>query len=91
MYVKPNRQTPDPDRGGYLAPEGRNVEASPYWLRRIADGDVSECDPPAAAPPPDPSADLPPPAPAHATEPAIAGSSVSGPSSTRNSRKGPQP
>lgn len=88
MYVKPNRQTPDPERGGYLANAGREVEQSPYWLRRIADGDVSEADPPAPPPPPEPP---PPPAPTPTTEPASAGSSVSGTRSTSKSRKGPQP
>jgi len=47
MYVKPQHDhVPDPDRGGYLAPVGRQVEASPYWWRRVADGDVIEADPP---------------------------------------------
>ncbi|CAG0966883.1 hypothetical protein MTYP_01042 [Methylophilaceae bacterium] len=42
MRIKPasGRQVPDPDKGGYLPPEGRNVEPNLYWLRRIADGDV---------------------------------------------------
>lgn len=56
MFVKPNHDhCPDPERGGYLAAEGREVEASQYWLRRIADGDVREADPPAAAPAPAPA------------------------------------
>lgn len=44
MNVKPieGRQVPDPARGDVLPPEGRNVEPSQYWLRRIADGDVVE-------------------------------------------------
>lgn len=46
MYVIPIRQTPDPDRGGYLPEAGRNVEPSPYWLRRVAEGDVRKGDPP---------------------------------------------
>lgn len=87
MYVKPNRPTPDPERSGYLPDDGRTVEPTPYWLRRIADGDVTEVKPP--APPPA----GPPPAqhPDQTEEPADAGSSVSGPRSTRNLRKGPQP
>lgn len=42
MYVKPveGRQVPDPDKGGLLPAEGRVVEATTYWLRRVADGDV---------------------------------------------------
>lgn len=47
MFVKPvpGRQVPDPDRGGYLSPDGRTVEASQYWLRRLSDGDVIEAQP----------------------------------------------
>lgn len=36
------RQVPDPEKGGFLPPKGRKVEATAYWLRRIADGDVVE-------------------------------------------------
>jgi hypothetical protein len=36
-------------RGDVLPPEGRNVEPTQYWQRRIADGDVVEASPPAAA------------------------------------------
>lgn len=48
MFVKPveGRQVPDPDRGGFLPPEGRNVEPHQYWLRRLADGDVTESNQP---------------------------------------------
>lgn len=53
MYVKPTHDhVPDIDRGGYLAADGRDVEASQYWLRRLQDGDVTEAAPPAAAPAP---------------------------------------
>lgn len=47
MMVKPNtgRQVPDPERGGYLPPDGREVEANVYWLRRLEDGDVIEITP----------------------------------------------
>jgi hypothetical protein len=47
MLVKPvsGRQVPDPEKGGFLPPEGRAVEATTYWLRRLADGDVVEVDP----------------------------------------------
>lgn len=52
MYLKPvsGRQVPDPDKGGMLPPAGRHVVPHQYWLRRIADGDVVESDPPPAAP-----------------------------------------
>lgn len=44
MKLKPlkGRSVPDPARGDLLPADGRNVEPSPYWLRRIADGDVKE-------------------------------------------------
>jgi hypothetical protein len=44
MYVKPvsGRQVPDPEKGGYLPEEGREVEPNVYWLRRMQDGDVTE-------------------------------------------------
>jgi hypothetical protein len=44
MLVKPvsGRQVPDPEKGGFLPPEGRAVEATTYWLRRLAEGDVAE-------------------------------------------------
>lgn len=77
MYIKPNRPTPDPELGGYVPDDGRNVEHTPYWLRRVRDGDVSEADPPTP----------PPAAAAHPQEPADdAGSPVSAPAKT--TRKG---
>jgi hypothetical protein len=91
MYVKPNRPTPDPERGGYLADAGRTVEATPYWLRRLADGDVREADPPAHEPEPPPRAPDQAHAAAPAQEPAAAGSVVSGPRTSSKSSKGPQP
>ena len=44
MHVKPipGRQVPDPEKGGYLPPEGRNVEPTAYWLRRLRDKDVTK-------------------------------------------------
>lgn len=47
MYLKPTQgtQVPDPVRGDVLPPEGRNVEPTQYWQRRIADGDVVEASP----------------------------------------------
>lgn len=46
MFVtpKPDRQVPDPERGGYLSPDGREVEKTPYWLRRVNDEDVDVVD-----------------------------------------------
>lgn len=54
MYVKPTegRTVPDPARGDALPPEGRPVEPSQYWHRRIADGDVVEAVPQEQAPAP---------------------------------------
>jgi hypothetical protein len=42
MFVKPlkGRSVPDPARGDLLPVEGRNVEESSYWFRRLAAGDV---------------------------------------------------
>lgn len=51
MFVKPTHDhVPDPDRGGYLAADGRDVEESQYWLRRLQDGDIVQAEPPAAKP-----------------------------------------
>lgn len=48
MYIKPvqGRQVPDPDKGGFVPPEGREVTPHQYWLRRLNDGDVIETEPP---------------------------------------------
>ena len=57
MFVKPREgvQTRDPVLRDMLPPEGREVQPDPYWLRRIADGDVEEAEqpPPPPAPAPD--------------------------------------
>lgn len=47
MFVKPaeGRQVPDPARGNTLPPEGREVEPTQYWQRRLVDGDVVEAAP----------------------------------------------
>lgn len=46
MFVVPkNGLIPDPEKGGMLPLEGREVEATPYWLRRKEDGDVTEAEP----------------------------------------------
>lgn len=51
MFVKPinGRSVPDPERGGLLPAEGRNVEPSSYWLRRLEDGDIAKADQPETA------------------------------------------
>lgn len=59
MFVTPtaDRRVPDPARGDTLPPEGREVEPTQYWQRRLNDGDVIESMPsnppaaPAAIPP----------------------------------------
>lgn len=52
MFVKPTagRHVPDPARGDTLPPEGREVEPTQYWQRRLNDGDVIESSP--TSPPP---------------------------------------
>ncbi len=47
MHVKPKSglKVPDPEKGGFLPQEGREVEASAYWLRRLNEGDVIESTP----------------------------------------------
>lgn len=42
MFVKPTPglDVPDPERGGLLAAEGREVEPTTYWDKRIQDKDV---------------------------------------------------
>lgn len=48
MFVKPTegRSVPDPARGDLLPADGRNVDETSYWLRRLAAGDVQRADPP---------------------------------------------
>lgn len=43
MFAKPNggRSVPDPVRGDFLPPDGRNVEPNQYWYRRQLDGDIT--------------------------------------------------
>lgn len=43
MRIKPveDRLVPDPQRGDTLPATGREVEATNYWLRRLADGDIT--------------------------------------------------
>ena len=45
LKPKPGMKIPDPEKGGYLSPEGRPVAPTSYWLRRITDGDVVEVKP----------------------------------------------
>jgi len=44
MQIRPKRgrSVPDPARGDLLPAEGRSVEESSYWLRRLADGDIEQ-------------------------------------------------
>jgi len=56
MFIKPaspDVRVPDPSQAGtpgyWLPAEGREVEVSPHWLRRLRDGDVVEAQPPATA------------------------------------------
>lgn len=46
MFIKPaaGLAVPDPTRGDVLPPEGRDVEPTQYWQRRLNDGDVVEAD-----------------------------------------------
>lgn len=50
VHVTPvaGRVVPDPVYGDKLPAEGRTVTRTPYWVRRVADGDVTEGDPQAA-------------------------------------------
>lgn len=50
IYIKPAPGlTVRKPVGGYLAESGEEVNRDSYWLRRLADGDVLEVTPPAAA------------------------------------------
>lgn len=42
MHVVPKQdlKVRDPERGGHLPPEVRRVPDTPYWRRRLRDGDV---------------------------------------------------
>ena len=46
-FLKPaaGLNVPDIERGGLLAVEGREVEPTTYWQRRIDDGDVVVVEP----------------------------------------------
>jgi len=49
IYLKPAEgiTVPDPELGGHLPPEGREVNDSPYWRRRLKDKSVILADAPA--------------------------------------------
>lgn len=51
MFVKPaaGLSVPDPERGGLLAAEGREVEPTTYWHKRVQDQDVDVVQTPAPA------------------------------------------
>jgi hypothetical protein len=54
IYLQPvaGRASPDPDNGNTLLPEaGAWVMHTAYWQRRLADGDVTEAEPPVENPP----------------------------------------
>ena len=41
VYPAAGRVVPDPEAGGTLAAEGRDVPRDAYWLRRLRDRDVT--------------------------------------------------
>ena len=41
VYPAAGRVVPDPEAGGHLAAEGRDVPRDTYWLRRLRVGDVT--------------------------------------------------
>ena len=47
MFLKPapGITVPDPDRSDTLPADGREVEPTQYWQRRVNDGDVVQADP----------------------------------------------
>lgn len=42
VFPVKGRVVPDPELGGVLPPEGREVPRDAYWLRRLRVGDVSD-------------------------------------------------
>ncbi|MCW8918911.1 MAG: DUF2635 domain-containing protein [Gammaproteobacteria bacterium] len=48
MFIKPKEglRVIDPEQGDALPVEGREVEKTSYWIRRLNDGDVIESDAP---------------------------------------------
>jgi hypothetical protein len=89
MFVKPapKLKIRDPDRLDLIPDTGREVpDHHDYWIRRVRDGDVVECDPPAEEPAPveAPAAPEPP-----AIDPsAVAESAASGDVATMKSARG---
>ena len=66
MFLKPTSpavKVPDPAQAGtpgyWLPAEGREIESSLYWTRRLRDGDVIEATAPVALPEPAAAAALP--------------------------------
>lgn len=51
FFIKPapGRMVRDPDTLEFLQPDGEEKPFTPYWCRRLDDGDVIEFDPNAAA------------------------------------------
>ncbi|EAO9178675.1 hypothetical protein DLP28_24075 [Salmonella enterica] len=52
FFIKPapGRMVRDPDTLEFLKPDGEEKSFTPYWCRRLDDGDVIEFDPNAAQP-----------------------------------------
>ncbi len=48
VYPVAGRVAPDPELGGVLPSEGREVPRDAYWLRRLRAGDVTDKKPGAA-------------------------------------------
>ncbi|HZR34346.1 MAG TPA: DUF2635 domain-containing protein [Nevskia sp.] len=49
VYPKPGFKVFDPQLKDYLPAEGRTVPPTPFWHRRLQDGDVTTTDPRPAA------------------------------------------
>ena len=56
VYPAAGRVVPDPEAGGNLPAEGRDVPRDAYWLRRLQDQDVTRDAPKKAKPTPKPTA-----------------------------------
>lgn len=56
VYPAAGRVVPDPEAGGNLPAEGRDVPRDAYWLRRLQDQDVTRDAPKKAKATPNPAA-----------------------------------
>lgn len=54
IFVRPieGRLVRRPETGEILPPDGMSVPRDSYWIRRVREGDVEECEAPKAATPP---------------------------------------